>query len=193
MRSGYEQPSYILVQTLSDEIIIRRSTPLFAVETTVDTLDYDEGQDAAFRRLFNYISGANLSDAATNVTDSASNSRKSEKISMTAPVETSRTGASGIRMRFFLPAELTLETAPQPTDRRVQLVEVPGQLQAVFRFSGFASEEKIAKNTKTLISALHKSSWSLASIPVTHVYDPPWTIPFLRRNEIVIPVVPASY
>ena len=192
IRSAYEQPAYVLVETLSDEILIRRSTPILAVETTVDILGHDEAQDAAFRRLFDYISGANLKDEITNVTDTATPLPKSEEISMTTPVETSRTGTNGIRMRFFLPAKWTFETAPKPTDLRVQLVEVPGQLQAVFRFSGLASEEEIAKNTKTLKSLLHKSSWYPASTPVTHIYDPPWTIPFLRRNEIVIPVLPAS-
>jgi hypothetical protein len=192
VRSGYEQPSYVLVETLSDQISIRRSKPLLAVETTVNMPDYDEGRGAAFRRLFHYISGANINVQSTILTDTSESLRTSEKISMTAPVETSRNGASGIRMRFFLPAELTLETAPQPTDRRLQLVEVPGQLQAVLRFSGFASEDEVAKNTQTLVSALRKSSWSATSRPLTHIYDPPWTIPFLRRNEIVIPIAPAS-
>lgn len=192
IRSAYEQPLYVLVETLSDHIVIRRSTPLLAVETTVDIPDYDEGQNAAFRRLFDYISGANLNNERTNASDPTVVPRKSEEISMTAPVETSRTSTSGVRMRFFLPAELTMETAPQPTDQRVQLVEVPGQLQAVIRFSGFANEEEVAKNTETLRSALHQSSWSPTSSPVTHIYDPPWTIPFLRRNEIVIPIRPAS-
>ena len=93
-------------------------------------------------------------------------------------------------MRFFLPAEFTLKTAPRPMDPRVRLVQLSSQLQAVLRFSGRASEKLVGKRTKALFQALEQSSWKAVSDPVTYLYDPPWTIPFLRRNEIAIPVVP---
>jgi len=85
-----------------------------------------------------------------------------------------------------------LETAPQPIYPRVYLIEVAGQLQAVLRFIDFASEDAVAKRTKDLLRTLDQSSWCAAGEPVTYLYDPPWTIPFFRRNEIVIPVIPAS-
>ena len=94
-------------------------------------------------------------------------------------------------MRFFLPVEYTLETAPRPVDPKIRLVQLRPQLQAVLRFSGFASESSVAKRMKELLEALEQSSWDTAGEPVTYVYDPPWTIPFFRRNEIVIPVVSA--
>jgi hypothetical protein len=192
IRSGYEQPSYVLVGTLSDQIEMRRYAPRLAVETSVDIPDYDEARSAAFRPLFDYISGANRTNESLAMTAPAEAALTSEKVTMTAPVETSRAGTRGMRMRFFLPAEFTLETAPQPIDPRVHLIEVAGQLQAVLRFSGFASEDAIAKKTKALLRALDQSTWRAASEPVTYLYDPPWTIPFFRRNEIVIPVFPTS-
>ena len=192
IRSGYEHPPYVLVGILSDQIEMRRYAPRLAVETRVDIPDYDEGRNAAFRPLFDYISGANRTNESVAMTAPAEAAFTSEKVSMTAPVETSRAGTGGMRMRFFLPAEFTLETAPQPIDPRVHLIEVAGQLQAVLRFSGFASEDAIAKKTKALLRALDQSTWRAASEPVTYLYDPPWTIPFFRRNEIVIPVFPTS-
>ena len=106
-----------------------------------------------------------------------------------APSAVSR---SSVRMRFFLPAEFTLKTAPQPIDPKVHLIDVAGQLQAVLRFSGFASEDAVDQRTEDLLRALDQSSWRAAGEPVTYSYDPPWTLPFFRRNEIVIPVLPAS-
>ena len=94
-------------------------------------------------------------------------------------------------MRFFLPLEYTLETAPRPIDPKIRLVQLRTQLQAVLRFSGFASERSVAKRMSELRETLRQSSWDPAGEPVTYVYDPPWTIPFFRRNEIVIPVVSA--
>ena len=192
IRSGYEQPAYVLLETLSDQIELRHYAPRLAVETTVDIPDYDEGRNAAFRLLFDYISGANRTAESVTMTAPVEAARTSEEVSMTAPVETSRAGTGGMRMRFFLPAEFTLETAPQPIGPKVYLIEVAGQLQAVLRFSGFASEDVVVKRTKDLLRILDQSSWRAASEPVTYLYDPPWTIPFFRRNEIVISVVPAS-
>jgi hypothetical protein len=153
IRSGYEQPSYVLVGTLSDQIEVRRYAPRLAVETSVDIPDYDEARSAAFRPLFDYISGANRTNESLAMTAPAEAALTSEKVTMTAPVETSRAGTGSMRMRFFLPAEFTLETAPEPIDPRVHLIEVTGQLQAVLRFSGFASEDAIAKDESSLTCA----------------------------------------
>ena len=111
---------------------------------------------------------------------------------MTAPVETWRSRTGGMRMRFFLPPEFTLETAPQPKDPRVRLVKVVARLEAVLRFSGIATEDAVGKKMKDLLRALDQSSWRGVNEPVTYLYDPPWTILFFRRNEIAIPVVLVS-
>jgi len=95
IRSGYEQSSYVLVDILSDQIEMRRSAPRLAVETTVDIPDYDEGRNAAFRQLFDYISGANRTNESVAMTGPAEAVLTSEEISMTAPVETSRSGTGG--------------------------------------------------------------------------------------------------
>ena len=92
IRSGYEQPSYVLVETLSDQIEMRHSAPRLAVETTVDIPDYDEGRNAAFRPLFDYISGANRTNESVAMTAPAEAALTSEEVSMTVPVETSRAG-----------------------------------------------------------------------------------------------------
>ena len=95
IRSGYEQPSYVLVETLSDQIEMRHSAPRLAVETTVDIPDYDEGRNAAFRPLFDYISGANRTNESVAMTAPAEAALTSVEVSMTVPVETSRAGGGG--------------------------------------------------------------------------------------------------
>ena len=189
IRSEFEQPPYVVAETLADQIEVRRYSQRVAVETTLDISDYDESRNAAFRRLFEYISGNNRADEAVAV---VSPNEVSAQVSMTAPVETWRSRTGGMRMRFFLPPEFTLETAPQPKDPRVHLVKVVARLEAVLRFSGIATEDAVGKKTKDLVRALDQSSWRGVNEPVTYLYDPPWTILFFRRNEIAIPVVLVS-
>jgi len=173
------------VGKLAEQIEIRRYEQRLAVEATVDIPNYDDSRNSAFRMLFDYISGNNYAAAL----GSPESVRAYTEVAMTTPVETSRTAAGGMRMRFFLPVEYTLETAPRPLDPKIRVVQLRTQLQAVLRFGGFASESSVAKRMKELLETLEQSSWETAGEPVTYVYDPPWTIPFFRRNEVVIPVV----
>ena len=189
IRSEFEQPPYVVADILADQIEVRRYSQRVAVETTLDISDYDESRNAAFRLLFEYISGNNRADEAVAV---VSPNEVSAQVSMTAPVETWRSRTGGMRMRFFLPPEFTLETAPQPKDSGVHLVRVVARLEAVLRFSGIATEDAVGKKTKDLLRALDQSSWRGVNEPVTYLYDPPWTILFFRRNEITIPVVLAA-
>tara|TARA_B100000686_G_C16735633_1_gene943428 strand:+ start:629 stop:1171 length:543 start_codon:yes stop_codon:yes gene_type:complete len=175
------------VGKLAEQIEIRRYEQRLAVEATIDIPDYDDSRNSAFRMLFDYISGNNHAVSPA----SPGGVHAYTEVAMTTPVETSRTPEGGMRMRFFLPVEYTLETAPRPVDPKIRLIQLRTQLQAVLRFTGFAREISVAKRMKELLEALEQSSWDTAGEPVTYVYDPPWTIPFFRRNEIVIPVVSA--
>ena len=192
IRSEFEQPPYVVAETLADQIEVRRYSQRVAVETTLDISDYDESRNAAFRLLFEYISGNNWGDEAVAVVLPNDVSSASAQVSMTAPVETWRSRTGGMRMRLFLPPEFTLETAPQPKDPGVHLVKVVERLEAVLPFSGIATEDAVGKKTKDLVRALDQSSWRGVNEPVTYLYDPPWTILFFRRNEIAIPVVLVS-
>ena len=192
IRSEFEQPPYVVAETLSDQIEVRRYSQRVAVETTLDISDYDESRNAAFRLLFEYISGNNWGDEAAAVVSPNEVSSASAQVSMTAPVETWRSRRGGMRMRFFLPREFTLDAAPKAKVPRVHLVKVVARLEAVLRFSGIATEDAVGKKTKDLLRALDQSSWRGVNEPVTYLYDPPWTILFFRRNEIAIPVVLAS-
>lgn len=187
-RSGYEQPRYKVVESLGEAIEIRAYQPRVAAEARVTNQDLDDGRDAAFRLLFDYITGSNKSAAKIAMTVPVESTDTSEIIAMTTPVESARTGDDQVYMRFFLPAEFTPATAPTPSDDRVKIVDVPVQTVAVLRFSGLGGEDAVAEKKRALMGALSTTSWRPVSEAVVYYYDPPWTLPFFRRNEVVVAV-----
>lgn len=108
---------------------------------------------------------------------------------MTAPVAATRASANRWSMRFFLPSELTPALAPEPIDPRVRIAEMPGETLAVLAFSGRGRPAAVAERAAALQRRLADSEWKSAGVPIALFYDPPWTIPLLRRNEVALPVV----
>lgn len=187
VRTGLEQPAYTVLATIDEEVEVRRHGPRLSAETTVPATADEEARGAAFRLLAGYIFGANRAKAEIAMTAPVSTERTSQTIAMTAPVATSA-DAGGLNMRFFLPARLSLATAPVPDDARVRLHEVPGETLAVLRFSGRPTEARIATESARLSEVMAATSWRAVGSPVALFYDPPWTVPFLRRNEVALPV-----
>ena len=110
---------------------------------------------------------------------------KSENISMTAPVSMEQTGGQW-RVHFVMPSQYTLDTLPKPNNPAVTLREVPTSNYAVIRFSGFAGEDKTASKTADLIAWLDSKGIIPVGNPELARYNPPWTLPFLRRNEVMV-------
>ncbi len=149
-----EQPPYEVVACLSDTIEVRQYAERVAVEATVTADDADDARNAAFRLLFDYISGANRADAAIAMTVPVETSSTSLKIDMTAPVELRAGEAGATTMRFFLPRSFTPESAPAPTDGRVRLVVLSGQRFAVMTFSGSRTDQAVSARLEELHAAL---------------------------------------
>ena len=188
VRSGYEQASYTVIDRLGKHIEVRRYPPKLVAEAVVSASDEESGRSKAFRMLFDYISGANQSQAKVSMTTPVEIAAQPERMAMTVPVETQANAAGRYTMRFFLPAEYTPETAPQPTDPNVWVLEVPERTLAVLRFTGSTGADNVAAHWGELQRAVETSRWRTAGEPTTMFYDPPWTIPFLRRNEVAVPV-----
>jgi len=186
VRDGTEEPAYSVIQRIG-EVELRSYGPRIAAETVLDGAERD-ALSTGFRRLAGYIFGDNQSQAKIAMTAPVAQSR--ETIAMTAPVAQARDASGRYVVRFFMPATATLVTLPKPNDRQVTLVEVPPQRFAVLRFTGFAGPESVAEEKQRLLAALKSSNLSLIGEPVSWFYDPPWTIPFLRRNEVAIEVTP---
>lgn len=185
-RADTEEPRYTVVDKIG-AIEVRQYGPRLAAEVVVQG-DEEDARSDGFRPLADYIFGNNKAKAKIAMTAPVAQER-SEKIAMTAPVAQTRDG-SGWRVRFFMPAKYTRETLPQPNNPAVQIVEVPPETMAVLKFSNSRSTEAIARQTAALLKAIEPSRWTVAGPPVTWLYDPPWTLPFFRRNEVAVPVRP---
>ncbi len=115
-----------------------------------------------------------------------------ERIAMTAPVVQTAAADHGWVIRFFMPSKWTMKTLPTPNDDQVHLVTVPPETVAVLRFSGDRSPKTVAARTAELLKTLQDNGIKPSGEADTWFYDPPWTLPFRRRNEIAIPVDPES-
>jgi hypothetical protein len=188
IQSDIEQPPYEVVASLSKDIEIRQYAKRIAVEATVIAKDSNDVRNAAFRLLFDYISGANLANAEISMTAPVEITSASQRIEMTAPVE-SQIGENGtVTMRFFLPKRFTPESAPKPTDDRVRLVLMPEQRFAVLTFSGSRNQQVLSAREEQLRAALKARNINPGISARAFFYDPPWTLPWLRRNEVAIDV-----
>ena len=183
IRSGTEEPPYTVERTIG-EVEIRRYGPRIAAETAI-AADEEAARNEGFRRLARYIFGGNTAKSKIAMTAPVAQ-RQNEKIAMTAPVAAQRSAAGEWVIRFFMPSEHSIDTLPTPNDERVQLVSVPGETVAVLRFSGIASPEAIVEKTAELLAILRRNALQTDGDPVTWFYDPPWTLPFRRRNEIAV-------
>ena len=169
---------------------LRDYEPMVIVETTIDD-DFENAGNKAFKRLFAYITGDNVTNSDISMTapviaDPAGTSSGTD-IAMTAPV-LQEYSQGGWRYAFVLPADLTLETAPKPIDDKVRLAQVPGKNVAVIQYSGFWSEDSMQEKTSQLNDWISANNLTATSEPRWAGYNPPWTIPFLRRNEVMIDV-----
>lgn len=187
IRIGTEEPHFIR-RPLTDTVEIRQYGPRIAAETTV-TAGEERARNVGFRRLAGYIFGANHREETISMTAPvAQQSDRGDEIAMTAPVGQARTSDNRWTIRFFMPSKWTLDTLPTPDDDNVTLVTVPGETVAVLRFSGDRSPSAVAARTDELAQVLREKGIDTAGEPVAWFYDPPWTLPFRRRNEIAIPV-----
>ncbi len=183
VRSGTEEPRFEALGTEAG-LEFRRYASRLAAETVVPGPE-EAARSEGFSRLARYIFGGNRGSARIAMT--APVAQDSMRIAMTAPVAQAAT-PGGYRIRFFLPA--SLRDPPAPLDTRVALVEVAGETVAVQRFTGLPSPEAVAEARRRLEAALPATRWVAAGDAVAWFYDPPWTIPALRRNEVAVPVVP---
>ena len=191
IRHGTEEPSFTVERRISSrdgEVEIRRYGSRIAAETTIDA-DEEAARNEGFRRLARYIFGGNQGNTKIAMTAPVVQ-EKGQKIAMTAPVATQRGGGGQWVIRFFMPSEHTMDTLPTPNDERVLLVTVPAERVAVLRFTGIATSQAVAARTEELLTALRDNDIEPSGEPLTWFYDPPWTIPFRRRNEVVVSLGP---
>ncbi len=185
-----EEPKFESLRK-EENIEIRRYVPVIVAETTVDG-DMDSASNQGFQRIAGYIFGQNerIAMTAPVVAEAQSNA---EKIAMTAPVSIEPQNADGSKMagaqrwriHFVMPSQYTLATLPKPLNPQVQLREIPAKTFAALTYSGINTENKVQEKTEQLLNWLKSQKIETLGKPQLARYNPPWTLPFLRRNEIL--------
>ena len=199
-----EELEYTVLQS-ANEVELRQYAPYVSAEASVDgTLDTVQGD--LFRVLAGYIFGKNTKQqdiamtapvvmeptADLNETDESGQQTngESESIAMTAPVTMAQSEDGVWTMAFSMPSSYTMDTLPKPLDKRVTLVQVPQRTVAVFEFSGFFDNEDNRSEGRRVLSHWLKNNPSYRAVgrPFYAGYDPPFTLPFLRRNEVLLTI-----
>ena len=176
-----EEPRYEVIKQF-DAVELRQYAPYVVAEVVVDATAEDAGS-RAFPILAGYIFGKNKGEKKFAMTAPVTQTAAPVKLEMTAPV-TQAAVAGGTRVQFVLPEGVTLESAPEPLDPRVQLRLVPASQWAAIRYSGTWSQANYAEHLSKLQAALVAAGVATQGQPVLARYDSPMTPWFLRRNEI---------
>lgn len=185
IRDGTEEPNFELLGSV-DAVELRRYGPRIAAETTISA-DELSARSAGFRKLAHYIFAGNATESNIAMTAPVSQ-QQNQQIAMISPVAEGRNSQGEWTIRFFMPAAYTLDTLPAPSGTDVRLVAVPAETLAVLQYSGIPSPTSVEKQTYQLLDVLKRNEIRSLSGPTAWFYDPPWTIPFLRRNEVAVAV-----
>jgi hypothetical protein len=180
-----ETPRYKVLLSDGDKEI--RQYDSYVVAKTEVIGEYDSSSSEGFRILAGYIFGDNKSKSKIAMTAPVEQA-KSEKIAMTAPVEQVKS-AAGWTMTFMMPSKYKIDDLPIPNDPRVKFEEIQAKMVAVIRYSGSRSEKSNAKKTEELLEWLKAKAQYVVDGSVRSAgYDPPWTLPPFRRNEMLVDV-----
>ena len=170
--SNLENPNYEVA--LRDNNIEIRSYNATKLVSTHNQGEFTESSNNNFRKLFKYISGNNKSE---------------EKISMTSPVfmNLSDLESNSRQMSFVVPS-INLENTPEPSSSEVTITSFPQREVAVISFSGRWEEQSFRDKERALRNWINEKGYIAKSEAYAAAYNPPWAIPFLRRNEVHIAI-----
>jgi DNA gyrase inhibitor GyrI len=176
------EPAYSVERSEGD-IEIRAYPPMLVAEVQT------QGERVAaigegFRLLAGYIFGGNKPNTKIEMTVPVTQ-QAGEKIAMTVPV-TQQSDGSTWRVRFVMPQSYTAQTLPQPNEARIKIIAEPARRFAIIRFSGRANDTNLATYQAKLEAFVTASRLSGTGKPVFAFYNPPWTIPLFKRNEIML-------
>ena len=182
-----EEPTYSVVQK-TEQFEVRQYTPYLVAEVVVPGPANEAGSQG-FNLLGGYIFGKNKGERKLEMTAPVTQQAAPPiKLEMTAPVTQAAT-PGGFLVQFVMPQGYTLATLPEPLDGKVKLREVPGNRVAVIRFSGSWSQSLYEEKLETLRGALSAAGMATVGEPVSSRYNSPFSLPFLRRNEVWLKLV----
>jgi len=192
-----EEPKYEVIKKF-EGFEIRRYEPMIVAETEV-TGDFDDVGNDAFDILAGYIFGKNEESLKIEMTapvnqkplfDTVESGTATTLVSQSSSSDPKRSGEYLIT--FVMPSEFTLETLPKPKDDRVHLKEIPEKLMAAKSYSGSWSREKYLKHETALLEGVKQAGYEIIGDPIFARYNSPFTLPLLRRNEVLVEVKSTS-
>jgi hypothetical protein len=188
--AGIAEPVHTVIKQQGD-YEIREYAPMVIAEV-IQKGDRADAIGAGFRPLADYIFGENAPGSEIAMTAPVIQERQGREIAMTAPV-TQEAASDGIwKIRFVMPADWTLATLPKPVNPEIKLLQMSAERRAVVRFSGLGRTNTLEEKTAELKAFIAAEGLVADGEPVLAFYDPPWTLPFLRRNEVMLRVKTSS-
>lgn len=181
--SDVERPDYEVMSTAGQNIEMRRYAPMIIAQVTVEGAR-EEAIGDGFRLLADYIFGNNTVSQEIAMTAPVQQ-QASEKIAMTAPVQQQAEG-NAWTVSFVMPSDYTMETLPKPNNDRVTLKQVSAKRVIAITFSGTNSNDNIAEHEQKLKEYIQANNLQTTGQPTYAFYNPPWTLPPMRRNEVMI-------
>lgn len=178
-----EEPQWTLVYS-HGPFEIRDYAPTVVAETEVSG-ERGAAINAGFRRLARFIFGGNEPNRSIAMTAPVAQRREGERIAMTAPVAQSQSEGAWI-VTFYMPPGSRLDTMPRPLDAAITLREQPARRIAVLRFSGLATQANIDAHVESLRSHIAAHGEQAVGAVTYAFYNPPWTLPWARRNEVML-------
>tara|TARA_Y100000992_G_C21088777_1_gene406891 strand:- start:131 stop:679 length:549 start_codon:yes stop_codon:yes gene_type:complete len=161
---AYEEANYQIIKE-NKNYEIRKYSDRLVIET-------NSIQGNGFRKLFNYISG---------------NNKENEEIKMTVPV-TQEIKNGNMTMQFYLPSKFNKDNAPKPSNSEIKILTIEGGYYAVIKYSGRSSDKNFLKNKEILEKKLDEDRIKILSPPIKASYNSPFTLPMLKRNEVMFRV-----
>ena len=178
--SNVEVPAYKILKK-EQNIEIRQYPPLIIAEVKTAGSRQASISDG-FRILADFIFGNNEGEKQLSMNGPITQ-QEGIKIAMTAPVQQEKTDAEWA-ISFIMPSKFSIDTIPNPINDRIKIIQIPPKRYAVVTFSGRSTEENLTTHTNELEKYINGSNYSKAGNAKYAFYNPPWTLPFLRRNEI---------
>ena len=182
--SNVEKPDYKVIQS-EQNIEIRQYEPMIIAEVEVDGKREDAIRDGV-RLIADYIFGNNTVEQNISMTAPVQQ-KENQKIAMTSPVQQQLAGKSW-QISFVMPSKYNMDSLPVPNNNRVRLKEILTKKFVVIEFSGTNSNENVTKHENQLMNYIEANQINIIGSPKYAFYNAPWTLPFLRRNEVMIEI-----
>ncbi|AKT42118.1 SOUL family heme-binding protein [Chondromyces crocatus] len=183
-----EQPAHTVERRIG-KLEVRHYPAMVEAATIVEGVFWPRALSEGFRRLAGFIFGSNVAGEQIAMTAPVvATATVGETTALTSPDGCTLDGAAGLTVGFLMPRDRTSGSLPVPRDHRICFRDIPPRRIAVRRFSGRLDSARVAVEQRKLIASAERAGFTVRGEPTFAAYDPPTTLPFLRRFEVWVEV-----